>query len=504
MGDVRIVVGPPGTGKTTNLLNTVEASLGSGTKPTEVGFISFTKKAADEGKQRAIARFGLNDDDLPHFRTLHSFAFRDLGLRREQVLSWTHIKELGEKLGMEFKGKVPEDGDIYGMGTADRMLFLDGLARNRQQPLKDVWQQAQEDSIDWYELERFSRSLEAFKTKRGLLDYTDMVERFLSSSRGCRSILPKFRDLVVDEAQDLSPLQWQMVAKLAENADRVHFGGDDDQAIYEWSGADVEHFIGLKGEVVNLDQSYRVPRAPHILAESIASRIALRRPKRWRPRDAVGTVNYSTDFADVDLSSGTWLLLARNGYMLPQLESWCLSQGFSFNSVNRDPLKSKALSAVKLWEHLRKNRTARVEEVLPMLRYMAPQKFESKLTAWLKSLQDEVEVDIGQLLANGLGTSAIWHEALTKISPTERDYFIAARRRGEPLLKAPRIRISTIHSVKGGEADNVLLLTDMSQRCYRNMGVKPDDEHRVFYVAATRCREGLHIVLPRSKYNYDV
>lgn len=47
---------------------------------------------------------------------------------------------------------------------------------------------------------------------------------------------------MVDEAQDLTPLQWDMVVKIAKSVWRVYIAGDDDQAIYEWNGAEVEYF----------------------------------------------------------------------------------------------------------------------------------------------------------------------------------------------------------------------------------------------------------------------
>ena len=64
----------------------------------------------------------------------------------------------------------------------------------------------------------------------------------------------------------------------------------------------------------------------------------------------------------------------------------------------------------------------------------------------------------------------------------------------------PRINLSTIHGVKGGEQDNVVLLTDLSRNTQRNYENNPDDENRLFYVGATRTKSHLHIIRPKDIY----
>ena len=69
------IFGPPGTGKTTTLLNMVDEALEKGITPQSIAFLAFTKKAANEAKERAAIRFGLDPKrDLVNFRTLHSMA----------------------------------------------------------------------------------------------------------------------------------------------------------------------------------------------------------------------------------------------------------------------------------------------------------------------------------------------------------------------------------------------------------------------------------------------
>ena len=74
---------------------------------------------------------------------------------------------------------------------------------------------------------------------------------------------------------------------------------------------------------------------------------------------------------------------------------------------------------------------------------------------------------------------------------------------GESILTGtPRIKISTIHKAKGGEADNVALLLDSSKPCAESPD--QDSEIRTFYVGATRAKKALHIIESQSIYGFKI
>ena len=500
--NTEVVLGGPGSGKTHTLIGRVEEALSAKVLPSRIGFFSFTKKAAEEAKSRACHKFGLAPDDLPHFRTFHSMAYKYLGTRRDQMMGWSNIKELGKMLGMDFKGRMESaDDDVYGMAEADRMLFLEGLARNTKKPLKKVWEDAFEDSLDWRELERFALTLQSYKKSRGLRDFNDLIENFcLLDPRS----LPKLDLMIVDEAQDNSPRQWDAMRLVASNAAQVIVAGDDCQEIFSWSGSDSSQFTNMPGRQTTLEQSYRVPSSVHRLANSLTDRIINKRPRTWLPRQEVGTINWYGNIDEIDMSQGTWLLLARNGYMLKEMEEYCLEQGFSFNSVGSDPLKSPSLSAIRTWESLRKGNSEPADSVLDVFKLMARASVPEGLLKVLKSTDPGKLVHMSELRQGGLGTSSPWYECLIRISPRERDYFRAAWKRGEKLLSEPRIKISTIHSAKGGEADNVVLITDMSYRCYENMNKGFEDEVKVWFVGVSRTRKTLNLIMPRTDLFFEL
>ena len=286
-----IILGPPGTGKTTTLLNRVQKSLEDGVQPGRIAFVAFTRRAATEAITRACDKFSFKESDLPYFRTLHSLAFRSLGLSKAQVMDSKKTKEFGGLMGIRISGYVSmDDGNVFGTSEGDRMLFMDNLARVRGITLLEQWQE-DSDNLPWFSVDRVSRGLVEYKDANNLVDFTDMLSTFVA-----RDNCPDLDLLVVDEAQDLSALQWRVVDKLREKSEQTITAGDDDQAIFRWAGADVDNFIGLPGAVTVLNQSYRVPRLVQDLANNVIGKVNNRRPKEWAPVPEDGTIHGSKHY----------------------------------------------------------------------------------------------------------------------------------------------------------------------------------------------------------------
>ena len=487
--NLNIVLGPPGTGKTTKLLNLVEQHLNEGVRPEHIGYLAFTRKAADEAAERAFAKFNYTREDLPYFRTIHSLCFQQLNLKRSDVMTKTHYQELGDMLGLEVDGGVDMgEGQVFGMRTGDKLFFLENMARVKQKDLKEIYNEYNDDDINWFELERLSRALVSYKEKRKIIDYTDMLMKCLKIAT-----FPKLRILFVDEAQDLSSIQWSIINEVGKETEVVYIAGDDDQAIYRWAGADVNQFIKLEGKSTVLNKSYRVPSSIWDLATKLSLRISSRIKKEFKPTEETGEVRWYMDPEDVDISQGTWYLLARNGYMLNQLENICIKNGYPFTIVGRrSPLSSEALQAIRFWTRLSKGESIVGSGIKLIYKYM--------VTRCPRGINPEGYYTISDFNLK----PGIWHERLNKIDTKRREYYIMLLKRGENLDQDPRIKISTIHGVKGGEADNVMLLTDIAPRTYREMHSLPDDEIRVFYVAVTRAKKSLHIVQPNTNMYFEL
>src|SRR6516165_4125856 len=104
-----IFLGPPGTGKTTTLLDTVDMEMERGVPPDRIGFMTFTKRGVEEAVTRAAQRFNVPRNTFRFFNTLHSAAFRHLGLSSSQVFTGKKVHEFGIEHGFELYGGLSSD-----------------------------------------------------------------------------------------------------------------------------------------------------------------------------------------------------------------------------------------------------------------------------------------------------------------------------------------------------------------------------------------------------------
>ena len=492
-----IILGPPGTGKTTTLLNLVDQFLKDGIRPRQIGYFSFTKKAATEAATRASEKFNLDiENDLPFFRTLHSYAFNQLGMTKEKMMKQEDYKEFGQKCGIPIKTAKysTEDGTF---NSDNEYLTIINTARVKRMDLLEYYDSRQNIlDIERGTLFLLAEELKRFKKEKGLKDFTDLLEDFLN-----KETLNKFEVLFIDEAQDLSLLQWDMVRKIWSRAGKTYIAGDDDQAIFKWAGADVDHFIALKEEVDDiqtLDQSYRIPGGPiHELSQKIISKVQNRFDKEYKPREEVGILKRYSDITQVDMSKGEWLVLSSANYFLEDAKDLCEIQGwyFQYKGINSVPLK--LLLALNNWEAWRKGAQLNHLEIKNIYEYLG----SNVLVGFQKgkTLHSDVKYTLKECeQTHGLITDKVWYEAFEGLDPITETYIRNMRANGEQINKNPRIKMSTIHGAKGGEADQVLLMQDLTGAAIETFSHDPDELHRLFYTGATRAKRELHVLDPKN------
>lgn len=496
-----IILGPPGTGKTTTLLGMVDEELAQGVAPDRIGYVSFTKRAAQEAIERSCQKFGLEREDLRYFRTLHSMCFNALGLSNGDVFEGKKLLEFGDWIGVELSRRATsDDGLLTAFTQGDRALFMENLARVQCISLREQYER-DHDNLNWRFVERVGWALEQYKKDHQLVDYTDMLDRFARSEWS-----PRLEVLFVDEAQDLSMLQWRVVQKLAQGCRRVVIAGDDDQAIYRWAGAAVEHFVDMVGDVRVLGQSWRCPPEVQAVSQDLISRVQHRRDKPWRPHEESGRVDRVQTFDEVDTSGSSIMVLGRNAFVLRSVAAELHSRGVIYELNGHSSVSQRLLQGVTLWERLRRGESVTAEEARAVYALMATGTGVRRGYKTLAGVAPDMMVNMQWLReSGGLVRDDIWHEALERIPPDELQYMLRARKSGESLQPGrARVRLSTIHGSKGGEADHVVLMRDVARRTFDEVRVAPEDEARVWYVAVTRARRQLTIVAPSTSMSYDV
>ena len=492
-----IILGPPGTGKTTTLLNLVDQFIQQGVRPKQIGYFSFTRKAAREAATRAAEKFGLDvENDLENFRTLHSFAFKRLAMTKEKMMTSEDYKEFGKLVGVPIKtARHSEDDGTF--NSDNEYLTIMNTARVKRMDLLEYYDSRQNIlDIERDTLYLLSEELKRYKKEKGLKDFTDLLENFIEQENK-----PSFEALFIDEAQDLSLIQWEMVRSMWVNAKKTYIAGDDDQAIFKWAGADVDHFIALKTEVNDikiLDQSYRIPGGPiHELSQKIITKVQNRFNKDYKPRTEHGILRRYSDVTQVNMSKGNWLVLSSANHFLDDVKDLCELQGWYYQHRGCNSVPLKLLMALNNWEHWRKGDLLGHIEIKNIYEYLGSNVLPGFKTG--KLLHSEDKYTLKECMEKyGLLTDKVWYESFDGLDTITENYIRNMRANGEQINKNPRIIMSTIHGAKGGEADKVLLMQDLTNAALETMSYDPDELHRLFYTGATRAKRELHVLDPKN------
>jgi len=501
------VYGPPGTGKTTWLADHAGQDAES-YGADQVSVCSLTNAAVREAVGRDLPL------DKENVTTLHARCKRSLvapppaeSLIDEFIREYpAMVRSLPESL---VRGKPSDEDEAETILSGGRLTPYERLNLNRQMLIPgDQWD---------HDVTYFAKHWLDFCLQMGHGDYTSWLE----DARD-KGTLPIQQVVYVDEAQDHTPLQLDVIRKWRTR--KLILVGDDDQNLYEWSGALPEAFLHPeldKGHEETLEQSYRVPAKIHSLAVRWISQAMERHPKVYRPREGdpgrIEMPQYSGEDAKdrgelppgLLQEEGSYMILASCGYMLDPLVSLLKTSGIPFHNPYRvankkwnplDSSREKLMAFVKegrwtgdevaSWASVLKTgvfRRGMRERFLPWCEKMGDRPIEDE---YLESVfQDQV---LERILRRDL---TIFTDHRRTGLTGSWDYAVRVMQRPD---RQPRLIVGTIHSVKGGQADHVYLLPDLSRAGGYEYGMSDTRDRiiRLFYVGMTRARESLHLLSP--------
>ena len=529
------LIGAAGSGKTTELLRIMEGALPKlGNDPLRLGFASFTRAARAEAVGRASAAWGVEPSLLEGqgwFRTVHSTCKRCLEVQPGQLLGDT-VKDLewisnalGVKLSTELDDEIGRQRFI-GDPTVAASLNCWSLCRSSLMPLDEVvrrMRSVDDDVPDYAAIVRITERYEMAKRVEDRLDFTDLLTRFaglrVDPIEGVYRVepegyLPPVEAWLFDEQQDASPLLDAVCKRLvsAPSVKWCYVVGDPFQAIYGFAGSSADCFLGWAAEKERtMPKSYRCPAPILALGERCLRRMSRGYFDRGvAPADHEGAV-FEADDLEKPISIANpnedWLFIARTNYHAKRMVAALHAAGKPcrwVKSPDGATNRSEGLKALFALEQDRDITGVEWGKAIALLpttnKDKEPILARGTKTKWAKEHADQWDTifaaDLENVGAAPAGIEAIRSGKWCGLVDHGEQWRKQAVTWGPDLAASPRIRVGTIHSVKGAEADNVAFLTTIGSRVEQGMENpdQADEEHRIAYVAVTRARRNLYVV----------
>jgi len=536
-------IGGPGAGKTTRAMQIVDMILEKKIcDPLHIGFVSFTRSARRTAAQRAADKFHVSVDSLEkegYFRTLHSVAYRQLGVQKGELLGGTKSDNEWLKAILQDPqvsiGETDRDDDCFmfrsNFSESGKCLAMWDVARNRQMPLTSVWKYAAavDDRCPDVELAQYLVTIyEAAKRKEGRIDFTDLLMQYAGRrwtgdhSHPFEEIdpagaVPSIPVWMHDEAQDMSFLNALVFKRLIQPSQWVYLFGDQLQSVYSWAGADGNIFanwpvakeeelpISYRCRQEILDFSYKIVRNNRAIPK-----------KRLNFQSSKGMGGTLSRFpcvvhalqslrADEDV-----LVLARTNGFAKAAADW-----LDELSIPWIPTKGAGgcnaparVAGIVALERLRQGQAIDAEAYYRLLGLL-PSKYKGDVffASGTKSFYADKEErkDHCPLTLQNLGAAGATEACRNLIASGEyrelldapvRKLAHMAQRHGVEAIQKPKCRVGTCHSSKGMEADHVVAINRIPYPTARAIGESEDsleEERRVWYVSASRAREKLTI-----------
>jgi len=467
------IYGAPGCGKTTTLMRVVSKLKDEGYAPEDIAFISHTRAAAEE----ALSRLGLSKS--PNVCTIHSMAFRLLGMSSVQVVDHRKLQQFAKAINIPITGKAHEEDE---RSVGDDYMDVIGYAKNRKLDVLDSYLQSDRPgSLNQFKM--FAEGYESWKHAYGYKDFNDMLLDCLAERKH-----PQVKALIIDEAQDLSIVQWDIIDMFLEDGeiDRVYIAGDDDQAVNSWAGAEPDGMRKFEEKYDAhrhvLEKSYRLPENIHSLANKVIADTPNRVNKHFDHNGPGGNVVFCGNVWRTNLKHGDdTMVLARTHRELKEMEEYFIKKKLPYTKKGgQSYYENRFAAAARIHQAMKKGHLPNEKEI---------------------SLLDRVGTSIGKKLINNLDFTAYSAAPLNRVVMLPyslENYYMAT-----DFNQKPTIRLSTMHASKGHEADVVVVNTHLPDMILKNWDKVWEEETRLMYVALTRSRRGLYVIIHPDGFKFN-
>ena len=314
-----------GSGKTRVLTYRIAHLINElGVNPRRILAVTFTNKAAQEMKHRVAELVGA-DAKAAWIGTFHSVCARIL--RREAAWGWWSpsfsiydgtdqlalVKTCMEKTGVSASVFSPKAVLSAISRAKDRLLTADGYRATGGGYFEEC-------------VAKIYAEYERGLVENNAFDFDDLMMRTVGLLRGTKEVLAayseRFEYILVDEYQDTSHAQYELVNLLSSRHRNICVVGDDDQSIYGWRGADISNILDFEHDhptarVLRLEQNYRSTGNILEAAHDVVSRNERRKDKKlWTERDdgrKVTLVRCSNEYQEADAIRDCVVELAGDG-----------------------------------------------------------------------------------------------------------------------------------------------------------------------------------------------
>lgn len=505
MPRVTKIYGPPGTGKTTWMLNRLEQEL-KAVPLHRIAYVTFSVAAREEAKNRALSRLTASPEQFRYFRTIHGICYSEAHLSGQNVMQVEDYLDFAKTTGIKFSDDYTDDFDIdglpqgYGQSHGNRILNIRQVASARQvDPFSDECR-----LLDWprdisaREIKHVLDAYGKYKSDRTKFDFVDMLHMYADLG----DPLP-IDVMFIDEAQDLSKLQWKLVHQMSANAQRMYIAGDDDQSIYGFLGADPLGFYHHAcDEKILLSKSYRLRKNIWNMAERIITRVHEREQKPVDVRDEGGIIESWNRPVDEVLTrvgfENEVMVISQTNHSLASLASRLERSGTPVRFKGKSITGGEQAQRVHAYHKCRSGVPIPAKAAVSILRSL---KLDSKSLSERLRIEPGMTVSREELTGLGVSFDKPWTEYLggqKYRAINDKLYQIMSLGGLDALVAEPRAELTTYHASKGREAHTVILVTDCSPAAFDYAVRDPDNERRVAYVGVTRAKERLIKISPQT------